>query len=360
MIRVLMCGPLADSGGVSNHTKNLLKEIPLLKTELLFYNFNNGDSSNSKISYIKRTYRRTFGLLYESFSKRKHYSIIHLQTSGGFASFLSSITGSFVSIILNKKLIITFHHSNTEQFVDKYIRSFGFVLKSADRMILVSEKQKQYISNILPLYQEKLTTIPNGYDENLYYIQNMEKCRNKLGLPLDKKIVYNISNLIDVKGHKYLIDAMNEVVKNRSDVLCIIVGKGYLKSKLKEQIRSNNLQDYVKLLGWKPDEEVPLYMNACDFFVHASFKEGNPTVMFECLSCGKPYVGTAVGGVPEIINSEDYGLLVEPGDVKGLVKIIEAALNKEWDTHKIRLYGTNFTWRNIALETVNVYNTVSK
>ncbi|KKH29916.1 glycosyltransferase family 4 protein [Methanosarcina mazei] len=359
MIRVLMCGPQADSGGVANHTKSLIKEFSSLEVSLIFYNFSKGNSSNLNWGYAKKTYRRTIGLLFEAILRKDKYDLIHVQTSGGLSSFLSSITGSFASKIVNKKLVITFHHSNTEEFVDKYKHIFKFVLRFSDRMILVSEKQKKYISNVFPEYSSKLVVIPNGYDADFYYPRDIDDCRIKLDLPHDKKIIYNISNLIEVKGHKYLIKAMKSIVQERNDVLCVIVGKGYLVDQLESQIEVEGLQDYVKLVGWKPDDEVPIFMNACDFFVHASLKEGNPTVMFECLGCGKPYVGTRVGGVPEIITHKDYGLLVEPGNPQDLAEKIMDALNKNWNKTKIISYSAQFTWENISRQTLDVYNKIS-
>ena len=79
-------------------------------------------------------------------------------------------------------------------------------------------------------------------------------------------------------------------------------------------------------------------MNACDLFVLPSLNEGNPTVMFEALGCGKPFVGTKVGGVPEVIASDDYGLLVEPADPEDLAEKILVALDREWDREAI-LFG---------------------
>ena len=63
--------------------------------------------------------------------------------------------------------------------------------------------------------------------------------------------------------------------------------------------------------------------------------------MFECLGFGKPFVGTKVGGVPEIITSEDYGLLCEPANSK-LVEKILIALDNEWNDEKIRKYAERF------------------
>ena len=63
--------------------------------------------------------------------------------------------------------------------------------------------------------------------------------------------------------------------------------------------------DHVEFVGGKPHAEIPIWMNACDVFVLSSLSEGNPTVMFECVGCGKPFIGTKVGGIPEIIISDD-------------------------------------------------------
>ena len=81
--------------------------------------------------------------------------------------------------------------------------------------------------------------------------------------------------------------------------------------------------------------------------------------MFEVLGCGKPFVGTKVGVVPEIIKSEDYGLLVEPADPKELAEKILIALDKEWDSEKIREYAERFKLENKTKEILEVYEKVT-
>lgn len=231
-----------------------------------------------------------------------------------------------------------------------------YVLNSADRIITVSN------SNLSCIKKLKVKTpvhiLPNGYRPDQFHPMDMEKCRKALDLPLDKKIILAVGNLVEIKGHNYLIGAMEEVVKHRKDVLCFIVGGGETENKLRKQIKNAGLEDHVKLPGSKLHNEIPMWVNSCDIFVLPSLNEGNPTVMFECLGCGKPFIGTKVGGVPEIIVSDDYGLLVEPANSEKLAETILLALDKTWDTTKIKAYSAQFTWAEIGKNIVDIYKTL--
>jgi glycosyltransferase involved in cell wall biosynthesis len=77
--------------------------------------------------------------------------------------------------------------------------------------------------------------------------------------------------------------------------------------------------------------------------------------MFEALGIGLPYVGTNVGGIPEIIISEKYGLLCNPGKKVDLSKIIDKGLNKNWNKNEIINYSKEFSWENIFLKTKQYY-----
>jgi teichuronic acid biosynthesis glycosyltransferase TuaC len=69
-------------------------------------------------------------------------------------------------------------------------------------------------------------------------------------------------------------------------------------------------------------------------------------------------VGTKVGGIPEIICSDEIGLLCQPGDHEDLIRNILITLNKNWDKEKIREYGSQFTWNNIAKQIIEIYKKV--
>jgi glycosyltransferase involved in cell wall biosynthesis len=114
------------------------------------------------------------------------------------------------------------------------------------------------------------------------------------------------------------------------------------------------LKDYIELVGGKPHDEIPIWMNACDLFVLPSLRESFGVVQIEAMACGKPVVATYNGGSEEIITSEDYGFLCEPANPKALAEKILTALDKEWDREKILEYAERFTWDNIVKEKLNI------
>ena len=231
-----------------------------------------------------------------------------------------------------------------------------YVLNAADCIITVSNSNLECIKKLN--VDTPVRVIPNGFNDKMFHPMDSHDCRKNLNLPFDKKIILTVSNLVEVKGHKYLIEAMSEIVKHRKDVLCLIVGGGQLERKLGKQIRSAGLQDYVKLVGGKPHNEIPTWMNACDVFVLPSLRESFGVVQIEAMACGKPVVATRNGGSEEIVLSEDYGFLAEPGDSQDLAEKIEMALDIIWDENKIINYAEQYQWENITDQIQQIYSSI--
>jgi glycosyltransferase involved in cell wall biosynthesis len=288
---------------------------------------------------------------------RIEFDIIHAHFtwSAGYA-------GSKLKETYKVPFIITAHGMDIYDLPFKnafYTGQITRILNSADHIITVSRNNLASIERLG--IQKPVSVILNGYNHHRFFRMDMQECRRTLGLPQDKKILVNVAKLYDaVKGHEILIRAMQEVVKKRDDTLCYIVGDGELRASLENLITELHLEPYVKIAGAKPHREIPLWINAGDVFVLPSLNEGNPTVMFECLGCAKPFIGTCVGGIPETITEDTYGLLSKPGNVQELAKNILASLSREWDTAKISAYSEQFTWENISKEILGVYARVYK
>lgn len=234
-----------------------------------------------------------------------------------------------------------------------------YILESCDHVILPSRGLSEIIMQLnVPL--SKVSIIYNGCDPKLFQKISIIDARTRLNLPKDCCILLAVGNLELEKGHQYLIESMKIVFEAKKDIICVVVGSGSLNSRLVNSIASLGLQNQIQLIGERPHAEIPLWMNACDIFVVPSLNEGNPNVMFEALSCGKPVIGTKVGGIPEIIIDEKFGILVEPRDVEGLAKAILRAFNTQWDTESILNYAEQFTLDRAAERIAEVYESALK
>jgi len=256
----------------------------------------------------------------------------------------------------NVPVIITEHTSNTfSKAIESSNPHFLNAWNSCDAIIRVKNGDINKFKDV-EVDVSKVHHIPNGYDDKSFYPIDTMYCRSKLDIPHNKKVILNVGNLYsEIKGHRYLIEAMAHMVEKRKDVVCYIVGGGKLEKKLKNLIHSYNLQDCVKLVGSKPYDEIPIWMNACDVFVLPSLKESFGIVQIEAMACSKPVVATINGGSEEIITSDDFGLLVEPSDSHDLAEKIDIALNKNWDTEKIISYAEQYQWDEITKQIHEIY-----
>ncbi|MBT9150323.1 MAG: D-inositol 3-phosphate glycosyltransferase [candidate division WS2 bacterium] len=252
-------------------------------------------------------------------------------------------------------LIVTTHEHD---ICDMPVRNRKWILEQADHIITVSQWSKDIVVEKLGIPKEHISVIPNGFAPRLFKQIDQNITREKLGLPQDKKIILNVGNPYPVKGHKYLIEAISNIIKEYDNILCIIVGDGSIKESLKKQTKRLNIEKYVTFVGARPHDEIPLWMNASDLFVFPSLRESFGVVQIEAMACGVPVVATRNGGSEEIITSEDYGLLCEPANPKDLEEKILIALEKDWDREKIRKYAEQFTWDDVAKETLKVYRMV--
>ncbi|KUK77631.1 MAG: Glycosyl transferase group 1 [candidate division WS6 bacterium 34_10] len=278
----------------------------------------------------------------------------HFAWSAGYA-------GVKVSEKYKKPLIVTGHGYDLYKLPlrsERFKEAIKGVFNKADQVLTVSNKNKEHILNMG--VKNDVKVFPNGYTKELFYYKEQEECRKKLGLPLDRNIIFTIGHLEVQKGYEYLVKALKIVKEKNPDILCLHIGAGSLEGEIKELVKELDLEENIKFLGRKPHNTLVDYFGASDFFVSSSLVEGNPTVMFEALGCGKPFVGTKVGGVPEIIESEDYGLLCEAKDVKCLADNILKALDKDWDKGKILEYSKKFTWSNITEKIAEIYEKLLK
>jgi glycosyltransferase involved in cell wall biosynthesis len=142
----------------------------------------------------------------------------------------------------------------------------------------------------------------------------------------NKRILLNVGSLVPVKGQRYLIEAMKDVIKEFPNSLLLICGNGPLKKDLQEITNRFVLQDYIKLMGTIHPKDMPLYYTIADVFILSSIIEGHPISLLEAMAYLKPIIATEVGGIPETIKTQKNGLLVKKQNPKKLTEAIYTVL----------------------------------
>ena len=238
---------------------------------------------------------------------------------------------------------------------DKWRTLIKNVLDQADAIVSVSASNLECINKLGT--RTPVSVIPNGYRSDIFYPQDMQECRKKLGLPHDRKIILSIGNLVKEKGQMYLISAMAHLIKKRSDIHCVIIGRGQLKNELQKQIRFLRLEAYITLAGGCSHSEIPLWLNSCDLFVFPSLRESFGVVQIEAMACGKPVVATINGGSEEIVNTS-VGILIKKEDADILADAISLALDSIWDPNAIVEYSERFSWKKLTHEIQGLYEKI--
>lgn len=258
-------------------------------------------------------------------------------------------------------MIITAHGYDVYDF--PFRNSFNMaltrnILNTSDHIITVSTQNKEIITNKIGIDRNKITVIPNGYNADHFHPIDVIEARDRLKLPRDKTIILSVGRLNKEKNYQILLEAANKILSRKKDILFFIVGDGPEKRYLHYLIQRKKLGKNIFLVGEKPHEEIPLWMNACNLFVLSSIIEGNPTVIVEAMACGKPIVAMNIGGVCEVVISNEYGLLVTPKDINDLSLKILLALQISWEKKKIVAYAKKFDWRVISSNIYELYNKI--
>jgi glycosyltransferase involved in cell wall biosynthesis len=282
-------------------------------------------------------------------------SLIHAHRcfSVGFAAALAAP-------LLRRPLVLTVYGSDVNfglarAAVGPWVSSATrHALKRASQIIAVSGAltEKMRSSGI---EGTKMHVIPSGADSSLRDSMNREKAREALGLPSDDKIVLLASNLVPVKDPLTMLRAFALLRSNEKSAILVILGEGELEESLREEALRLEVSDCVHFKGRRPREEVPLWLSASDVVSLSSLDEGSPIIALEAFMSGRPFVGTAVGGVPEIVPDESVGLLVEPADPEALAGALKEALQREWNQERLVRHGLGFSWETLSEKIAGVY-----
>ena len=213
----------------------------------------------------------------------------------------------------------------------------------------VCETVKEKIKN------KPIFTVYNGVDSQRF-TQKTEYNKN------DYFTVLCVANLIKIKGHKFLLEAVSKLKQEGRRIKLQLIGSGPEEENLKEKSSALGISENVEFLGTKDYDTVAQYMKNSDIFVMPSYFEALGCVYLESMCCGTLTCGCFGTGADEIINDKIDGLLVNQKSSEDIYNAIKFAIDNPDKAKEIAENGIDraklFSWEASAGSLINVYEQI--
>jgi colanic acid/amylovoran biosynthesis glycosyltransferase len=262
----------------------------------------------------------SLGIFYKiiPFLEADKYDIVHCHfgPNGNLAVLLKEVG------VIKGKIVTTFHGEAGYTKQKRHKKGFEPVFEKGDLILPMSEREKQDLikSGCSP---QKIVVHRMGVDLKKFTFAPRR-------LRQDGKVrLLTVARLANKKGVEYGIQAVANVLRKHPHVEYNIAGDGPLKNDLANLVDTLNINDKVRLLGWKRQEEIVELMKSADILLAPSVtsgdgeQEGIPVVLMEALARGLPVLSTQHAGIPELIQDGESGFLVPERDVNALTERLE-------------------------------------
>ena len=199
---------------------------------------------------------------------------------------------------------------------------------------------------------DRARVVLNGIDKQTFRVRDRSEARLGLGLSSTKGLLLFVGRPERTKGFDELITAMASLRDSTPPVELIVVGDGPQATGYRE--RASQLGVTAKFVGVQSQQAVANYLAACDALVLPSWAEGTPNVIIEALASGRRVVATAVGGVPDIVNRPELGVLVEPRNPDALAIALRRVLTEPYDPDHVSQNMGFGDWSHSASEVLHI------
>ncbi len=261
--------------------------------------------------------------------------------------------------LLQGKLVTIFHGADIsiKSLLEKYLNDYRQLFVEGEQFLPISNLWKNKLIS-LGCPSEKIKVIRMGIDPTQFKFNPVSKLH-------DPVRILSVARLIEKKGLDIAIDACSLLVKNGYNIIYEIVGHGPLLNVLQEKIKSLNLQDIVKLRGFKTQSEINSIFETSDIFLLPSITakdgdmEGIPVALMEAMAKGIPIISTFHSGIPELIKNNISGWLVQENDPQMISEVVIHLIKDQSEIYDKLLNARNvveneFSKSNSYNELINV------
>lgn len=220
------------------------------------------------------------------------------------------------------RIVLSFHGSDVRE-VDPRSPFWQQIAAETDEVTACSRALAGQVE-ALGLFKGAVRVVHNGIDCDKFVADDAP-------LPVAGRYILNVGNYVAGKAQDVLVDAFAQIAPAHPDLNLVFIGgtlDGTWLAGLRDKVAKLGLGERVVFLENQPQKRVARLMRFATALAHASRAESFGLVLIEAGVCGTPVVATRVGGIPEIIPSQEFGVLVEVGDVAALATALDDLLRR--------------------------------
>jgi colanic acid/amylovoran biosynthesis glycosyltransferase len=293
----------------------------------------------------------SFNLFFKTipFMDKGPYDIIHCHfgPTGNLAVLLKEVGA------IRGKVITAFHGYDLSSYIGKNgNRVYEKLFEKGELFLPISRRWKKKLIKL-------------GCPKGKVLVHRMGIDVGRLGF-LQRKIwkngkinILSVARLVEKKGVEYGIQAVAKVLKDYPDLQYSIAGDGSLKRDLVRLINKLDIDENVKLLGWKQQNEISELMSHADILLAPSVtgkggdQEGIPVVLMEAMARGLPVISTYHSGIPELVQDGISGFLLRERDVDGLAEKLEHLITHPEMRDQMGAEGRKYVEENYNIDKLN-------
>jgi glycosyltransferase involved in cell wall biosynthesis len=236
-------------------------------------------------------------------------------------------------------------------------------VKNTDHILADSQATKDDLIDLYKTPESKITVLLSGVDKRFAPVTDtefVEKTRQKYGLA-NKQYILSVGTVQPRKNYSRIIRTLAQLRQRGLDIhYAIAGGKGWLEDEMYQTIEDTGLQDYVHVLGFVDDEDLPALYTGSECLLITSLYEGFGLPILEAMACGIPVITSNLSSLPEVAG--DAGILVDPMDIDAITNATYSVLTDSIQRDQLIEAGyeqvKKFTWERSATHLKSIYDTL--
>lgn len=194
-----------------------------------------------------------------------------------------------------------------------------------DHVITISEAIREVLLSE-GLAADKVTCVRSSVDAAPYLAPvDRAAFRQEFRLPPSSVVVGMVAQLIQRKGHFYLMEAIDTLRRDYPDLRVLLFGKGPLQAELEAEIARRQLGDIISFAGFRND--LPKWLGGLDILAHPADMEGLGVSLLQASAAAVPIIASRAGGLPEAVLDGVSGILIPRGDIAALTTALRRLLD---------------------------------